>query len=904
MDRGERRVAGTIVTPPAVARLVLRRLAPAARRDEIEGDFRELFVRRAHERGRAYAARRYWKDVLSLAMHGAAGSAPAGDGRDGSSLFTGLVFDARQALRSMRRLPSFFVLASVTLAVGFGALFAAFSVVDRLLLADPPHVENPSALRRIHIERADIRGGRFLWYQNPYAVYHDLRAHVVPSLPLAAYRISRTSLGAGADARVVSVAFADGDYFGILGARAAMGRLLAAQDDPVPSGTPVIVLSDAFWRGVFASDPNVLGRTVKLGARTFTVVGVTPPGFVGDSPEAIDAWAPLHAGAYELPASWTTNRTIVRTLTVLTRLPAGMAASAASEQLAAVYQRTTVGTPEADPTARVVLAPIDPSRTQMGLLTESARIALWLQGVAVLVLLVAIANVVNLQLSRAVYRRREMAVRLALGAGSARILAQLAMEAGIVVGGGALGGIALASLVAAATRQLLAPGSASGIDAGHFTLVVIASSVFATVVCTASAALHVRGERISDRLRTGKGGDGFSRPTLRQGILVGQIAACAVLLVGSGLFVRSMYNLGRLQFGMDHDRVLTVTVPLRNAGYTVAAIESFFERALVDVAALPGVERVSAGQTIPFRPSLSTLVALPGAGTDTFPLTGRDYPTYYSVTPDHFATVGTRILRGRAFTAADRAGTPPVIVVEQALANRLWPGEEAIGKCLVLGGRGQPCREVVGVSASTRRFVRTSEGALRFYVPLAQRLYQSPPAALLVRTAGEPRDMAASIRAALVRIAPDLPFPEMLTLSELAEPEMRPWRLGSTLFAACGIVALFVTMAGVYALLGFIVAQRSREIGVRLALGATPRRTTALIVRQSLTWASLGIAAGLAIAAAVGQFVEPLLFETSARDALVYAVSAATLVLIAAAASAAPAYRAGRVDPSAALQTE
>ena len=905
MDGGRPRGQGTVVTigrgPSRTARLVLRLCAPPARRDEIDGDLLELFHRRATDRGRAYAARRYWVDVFSVAVRRGPRRAEPSDARD-RAVFTGVAFDARQALRAMRRVPSFFVLAAVTLAVGFGALFAAFTVVDRLLLADPPHVEDPHALRRIHIERADIRGGRFLWFQNPYAVYQDLRAHVRPALPLAAYRVSRTSLGVGADARLVSVAFADGHYFALLGARAAIGRVLTPQDDPAPSGTQVIVLSDGFWRGVFASDPDVLGRTVTLGARTFTVIGVAPRGFAGDSPETIDAWAPLHAGAYELPASWTTNRTIVRTLTVLTRLPDGTAPPAAAAEFAAVYQRTTVGTPEADPTARVVLAPIDPSRTQMGALTESARIALWLQGVAVLVLLVAIANVVNLKLSRAVYRRREMAVRLALGAGRARIVSQLAMEAALVVVGGAVGGIALASLVAAATRQLLAPGSATQVHTGHFTLVVFASSLFAILVCTAAASLHLRGERISDRLRTGKGGEGFSRPALRQGILVAQIAVCAVLLVGSGLFVRSMHQLGRLQFGMDHDRVLTVTVPLRNAGYSVPAIEAFFERALAEVAAVPGVEHVSAGQSIPFRPSLSTLVSLPG--TDGFPLGGRDHPTYYAVTPDHFATVGTRILRGRAFTGADRAGAPPVMVVEQALADRLWPGQDPIGKCLVLGGRGQPCRDVVGVAASTRRFVRTADGALRYYIPLAQRINPSPPGALLVRTSGDPAAAAPAIRAALVRVAPDLPFPEMLTLRDLAEPEMRPWRLGSTLFAACGVVALFVTMAGVYALLGFIVAQRSREIGVRLALGATPRGTTALVVRQSLAWASIGIVVGLAAAAAVGPFVQPLLFETSARDTVVYAGAALALVIIAATASAAPAFRAGRVDPSVALQTE
>jgi predicted permease len=363
-----------------------------------------------------------------------------------------------------------------------------------------------------------------------------------------------------------------------------------------------------------------------------------------------------------------------------------------------------------------------------------------------------------------------------------------------------------------------------------------------------------------------------------------------------------MDRLGKLQFGMDHDRVMTIMVPLRNAGYDNAAIESFYERALAELREVPGVERVSAGQSVPFRPSMSALIALPG--TDELPVSGMTYPTYYCVTPDHFATVGGRILRGRAFRDSDRAGAPPVIIVEQALGEKLWPGQDPIGKCLILGGRTQPCREVVGVASNTRRFVRHGDGAMRYYVPLAQRVSQIPPQALLVRTAGDPREYVSALRAALIRIAPDLPFPEMLTLRELAEPETRQWRLGSTLFVACGAVALFVTMAGVYALLGFIVAQRSREIGVRLALGATPARTTLLVVRQSLAWAMLGIVLGLVAAAALGQFVQPLLFETPARDRTVYALAAVSLVAMAVVASAIPARRAGRVDPTVALQTE
>jgi predicted permease len=901
MDGRQSLDQGALMTPPRLARALLRRLAPAERHAEIDIDLAELFELRASTKGRLHATRRYWQDVISFGLR-RRGGADAGEAAgERAAVLSGLAFDARQAVRAVRRMPSFFVLAGATLAIGFSAHFAAFTIVDRLLLAAPAGVERPAALRRIHIERADIRGGRFLWYQNPYAVYQDLR-RLLPSMQLGAYRVSRTSLGAGADARMVSVAFADRDYFGVLGASAAFGRVLTPDDDPAPAGTPVIVLSDGFWRGAFGADPGVLGQTVRLGAKVFTVVGVMPSGFVGDSPEKIDAWAPLHAGAYELSPAWTTNRTVVRTLTALVRVPDGVAASAVAEEIKTVYLRTIQGTPEADPTARVVLAPISASRTQSGALTDSARIALWLQGVAVLVLFVAIANVVNLQLSRAVQRRREMAVRLALGAGRARIVAQLGCEAAIVVGGGALGGVVLTRLTAAAMQQLLAPGSAAAIDTTRFTLLAIASAFVAAVVCTAAAAVHLRRERISERLRHGRGGDGFSRPTFRQGLLVAQVAVSALLLVGAGLFMRSMDRLGRLEFGMDHDRVMTIMVPLRNAGYNNAAIEAFYERALAELRAVPGVERVSAGQSVPFRPSLSALIALPG--TDQLPVSGMTYPTYYSVTPDHFATVGGRILRGRGFLDSDRAGAPPVIVVEQALGDKLWPGQDPIGKCLIIGGRTQPCREVVGVASNTRRFVRHGDGAMRYYVPLAQRLAQIPPQALLVRTTGDPRAYAAALRAALIRVAPDLPFPEMLTLRELAEPETRQWRLGTTLFVACGVVALFVTMAGVYGLLGFIVAQRSREIGVRLALGATPSRTTLLVVRQSLAWAILGIVVGLVAAAALGQFVQPLLFETSARDRVVYAAAGAALVGMAVAASAIPARRAGRVDPTVALQTE
>jgi ABC-type antimicrobial peptide transport system permease subunit len=266
--------------------------------------------------------------------------------------------------------------------------------------------------------------------------------------------------------------------------------------------------------------------------------------------------------------------------------------------------------------------------------------------------------------------------------------------------------------------------------------------------------------------------------------------------------------------------------------------------------------------------------------------------------------MGMRLLRGRGFTDADRSGAPQVIVVESALAKALWPGHDAIGKCIILLAGDRPCREIVGVVSNTRRFVSTANGALRYYVPMGQRVLNLPPQALLVRTTGDPVGMIASVRAALLGVAGNLPYAQIRVLRELAEPETRPWRLGGVLFTLFGAAALFVATAGVYALLSVIVTQRTREIGVRLALGATPARARGMIVRQCLGWVVAGLALGLIVALAVGKFIKPLLFDTSPYDAGVFAATGALLLTVALMASLVPAIRASRVDPTTALKTE
>ena len=813
---------------------------------------------------------------------------------------SGLMFELRQVLHAARRQRAFFAAAALTLGVGFAAHLSAFSLLDRLLLAPPAHVLDAKRVARLHIDRHDPRGGRFLWFQTPYRSYADLRDSAGVFGAMAAYRTATASVGTGRDAGQVAVVFADHHYFPLLGVSARLGRVFSAEDDAPPGGNAVVVLSERYWELAYSGDPTAIGQTMRIGARVYTIIGVAPPGFTGDTPDPVDVWAPLHAGAYEMNPVWASSL-LFRSVSVLVRLAPDASREAAIEQATAAYRRLIDGTPAADQTARVVLSPLEPGLTQHGELTQAARIALWIEGVALLVLLVALANVVNLQMSRAAQRRRELAVRAALGAGRGRLLLQLTLEMMLIASAGAVIGVALTYATATALQQLLMPGSPGVINGQRILVMTLSTFAVSALICVAFASLQVRVEMLSERLKTGRGGDGFSKARLRQGLLVAQVVMSTLLLVGAGLFLRSSDRLGKLQFGHDQGRVLVVTLPLRGAGYENPAIESFYDRALQQIATVPRVERVAAAHTTPFAPSQSSDIVVPGRDRLVFQ---AGYPTFYTVTPGFFETMGMRVLRGRSFTGDDRAGSAPVIIVEEALAAALWPGEEALGRCFSLGTAANPCRTVVGVSSNTRRFVGRADNALRYYVPMAQRVVNAPPQALFVRMAGPAAEGIQAVRSALFEVDGNLPFARIRPLAELAEPEKRPWRLGTTVLLVFGAAALFVATAGVYALLSFIVTQRSREIGVRLALGASPARTVWMVVRQSLGWIGAGLGIGIVTALGAGRFVQPLLFETSPYDAAVFIGTAAVLLFVAMAASLVPAIRASRVDPNITLRAE
>ncbi|HKG92275.1 MAG TPA: ADOP family duplicated permease, partial [Gemmatimonadaceae bacterium] len=721
---------------------------------------------------------------------------------------------------------------------------------------------------------------------------------------------------AGADARQLAAVLATGSYFELLGVRPAMGRLFGEEDDAPPAGAPVAVVSHAFWRRELGADPAALGRELRLDGGAYTLVGVTPPGFTGDELAPADVWLPLHAAmagdTTSAGEAWDRQRG-QRIVHALVRLRPGADSAAAVGRASLAYRRAMAGAPNADSTAQAVFRSLVPGRGADGILRQQGRVALWLQGVASAALLIAVANVTNLLLLRAARRRRETAVRLALGAGRAR-LAGRALAEGLMLA--ALAGAAALAIGAVGGRLLrvtllpdLAADGGGSLDprAAVATLVITLALGLLTGLVPALAR-DASAASLSGDLSGGARNSGGTRQSrLRRGLVVAQVALSAALLVGAGLFVRSLRALRSLDFGMDPERVLVARVDLEPVGLSGPGAEAFYERARERVAALPGVASAAVGLSVPFSPSLALLISVPGL--DAVPgvaENGRGYPTFYAISPGYLATLGTRLVRGRDFTAADRAGAPFVMLVDETIARRFWPGRDAIGKCIRVGTDTAPCREVVGVVESSRRLVAETEPAMRYYIPAAQSPWRNPPRHLFVRVADGRRaeEVIPAVRREVAALAPNLPFVQLRVLQELVENEVRPWRLGSTMFTLFGALALLIASVGLYGALAYAVAQRTREIGIRMAVGARRGDIVRLVLVDGVRAALLGLGVGGVLALAAGRWIAPLLFQTSPRDPLVLGAVAAALTAVAVVASAIPAWRASRVQPTVALRSE
>lgn len=850
---------------------------------------------------------------LEGAREGMLREASGGDRRAGlREWLDGLAHDLRYAALVLWRDRAITAVVVVMLALGIGANAAMFGIVDRLLLQGPAGVREPERTVRFFMT-ADVPGiGEFTTGTFGYATYLALQ----PSRKLAgvaAWSSSENTLGRGDRARTVEVGAATADYFPLLGVAPVRGRTWTREEDDPAGAQALAVLDHGLWRSEFGADDGVLGREIVLGGRPFTVIGVMPEGFTGAGLSRVDVWIPMSVRSTGITQDWPTSWN-AQWLDVIARLAPGVTIEEASAEAAALRRRAYTGDVPFEREATFQLLPLrygDDGRER-----GEARVARWLLGVTATVLLIVCANVANLMLARAVARRREIAVRLALGISRGRLVRLLVLESTLRAAAGGVAAVGVAWLCGDLIRRTLLPEFAwpdSPLDArvlAATALAALASGVLVGLV----PAWQSRGMRLTDALHGGARAGGGRRARLRTTLTVAQAALSVVLLVGAGLFVRSLQHVQSLRHGFDADRVLAVelswpsmaSIPDAERPAIRSAREAQMDAALERVRALPGVEAAAITVGSPFRSRFS--LRLRASGRDSIPRLPGGGPYIAAVSPAFFPTMGTRVLEGRGFGEGDRAGSEPVAVVSRLTAATLWPGRSAVGECLYVGRPGPdslpvPCARVVGVVEDMRRDDLREQPAMQYYVPLGQERGIGGRQ-ILVRPRGNPSAFAPTLRREVLAALPGTLFVDVAPYTRYIDPLVRPWRLGATLFGVFGLLALAVAALGLYSLMAYTVAQRTHELGVRRALGAaTPDLLRLVLVRGVITVAA-GCIVGLGAALLGARFVGDLLFDTSPRDVGVFAVVTGTMLLVAVLASLLPARRAATVDPMVALRAE
>ena len=818
--------------------------------------------------------------------------------------------DVRYAVRGLRARPAFTLAVVLTLGLAIGANVAMFGIVDQLLLRTPPYLRDAHRVHRVYFTSRD--GNADLTEPTTeFPRYLDI-GRFSRSLEATAVLAQRSfAIGVGETAREMPVGIVSASFWEFFDAAPIVGRFFTARDDAIPTGAPVVVLSYALWQLEYGGSPNVIGQTVQIGPGVCTIIGVAPPGFVGIPDEGAPV-AYIPATLYGYAVSSGRGRVDYHTsynwgwLSVVVRRKPGISIDAASADLTNAYRLSW----EAQRTISRSLKPLEiaqPRASAGPVVLERgpnaspvARIAVWITGVATIVLLIACANVANLLLARALFRRREIALRMALGAGRARLVAQLLTESLVLGTLGGAAGIAAAQWGGAILRSLfLSESRAADVVRDVRTLAFAGASALVVGLLTGLVpALQAGRQALAPTLKAGVREGTYQRSRTRTVLLILQGALSVVLLVGAGLFVRSLYNVRSLRLGYDVDPVLYIHPNPRGARLSPRETADLARRLAEEAESMPDVASAARGISVPFWSTESTGFFVPGV--DSVQQLGRF--TTQMASAHYFETVGTRILRGRGITDADRADAPLVAVVSEGMANAVWPGKDAIGQCLMLDSRSAPCRTVVGIAENIRQSSLTKAETLQFYLAIEQ--LRPEEAILFVRVRGNAADHAESVRRRLQPMMPGAGYLNVMPMRDILDPRERSWQLGATMFVVFGGLALVLAAIGLYSVIAYAVAQRTQEIGVRIALGAGAADVVRLVLGEGVRFAVIGIALGSGVALWASRWVGPLLFSVSAKDPAVYGLVAFVLLAAAVVASALPAAKASRVDPNVALRAE
>jgi len=814
--------------------------------------------------------------------------------------------DLRFAVRTLVKTPGFTCVAVLTLALGIGANTAIFSAVNAVLLKPLPY---PGSDRLVQVMFTGFRGMRF---GVSFPELHDLRALWQDFTGVAAVRTQRHNLTGAGDPRDVQAAAVTANLLDVLQLRPEIGHSFA----PAEERTPLALLSHGLWVTSFGRDPGILGRSISLDGRSFTVVGVMPAGFQFPN-EDVQVWTPMGEFLSQNPQVETDRG--VRFLNAVARLAPGVSMERVvgdvkllAARLSASDSGSSGGGRQLSVTGQASLgggapAPSGGGRSMLDtgfdvtLLRDVAigdvrRPLLILLGAVGVVLLIACANGANLLLARATARRREMAVRRALGAGRGRLVRHLLTESTL---------LALAAGVVALWPHALPRTTEIGLD-GHVLGFSLGLAVVTGVAFGLLPAWRASAPGIEQSLREDAPGATGGRRRLQGTLVVGEVTLALVLLVGAGLLVRSFIRLSNVNPGFDTRDVLAARIRLTPARYPAGAQQTlFFENMLATLQAHPGVQSVTLASTLPLSGNMFMITFDPRTVRPDYPEPVMILRSSH-ISPDYFTTFRIPIRRGRGFTVRDRAGAPPVALINRATADQLWPGQDPIGRQLTIGGprRAAGPMTVVGVIDNLRSTSLDATPQPEIYWPALQQSGMPEMWLALRGSNGRPLQLVGAIRDAVHRADPEQSIGDIVSLEQLIGRQTAARRFNTTLLTIFALLAVGLALVGIYGVTAYTVTQRTRELGIRMALGARGVDVVGLLMRESLRRVAVGVGLGLLVALGVTRALSAMLYEVAPRDAVTFAATALLLVVVALVATWVPARRATKVDPLVALRYE
>jgi putative ABC transport system permease protein len=809
---------------------------------------------------------------------------------------------AVSAWRTAGRSPTFAAGVVLTLGLGIGANATMYGVVDRLLLQPPDHVQDPDRVVRIFQQRPSPFSGELVTGGPTYPDYADQRAHAGLAAVAAYTSVQERTVGAGEEASRAQVALASAELFPLLGVVPTLGRFYTEEEGA--EGAPLTaVLGAQYWRSAYGANPGVIGRRLMVAGHLFTIIGVAPHGFTGVDLQRVDIWLPLEA----THVAWNRDGGCLDTrncwwMYAVARLSEDVSVGAAEAEATRLHlngRRAMIDEGRYSDQARIVLGPLIAARGPNA--SEETPVVRWLVGVSAIVLLIACANVANLLMARGTERRREIGVRLALGASRGRMVGQVIIETLLLSLAGGLLALGIARWGGELVRTTLLPGVyfPSSALTGRLLLFTLLAALLAGVLAGIPPALQGRRTGVFGALGQGGRGSSQRRSPLRSSLTVTQAALSVMLLVGSGLFVMSLHELRGRDLGLEVEGLLMGTLEYTDPALDEEGQTALYEEALRQVSSLPGV--ASAAVTgVPFQWAFATDLEVPGL--DSLPRLSGGGPYYYPVSPGYLETLGLAITQGRALDASDGGPGDRVAVVSETMARTLWPNEDALGRCIQVGGEEEPCTTVVGVAEDAARGFLEDSPYMAYYVPSSQ--LDTPHRAIYVRVAARSGELRLELARLLRSFSADVRYAHVRSIEEMLDPQARAWKLGATMFTVFGLLALALAAVGLYGVLAFDVAQRTRELGIRSALGAHTGRLLRSVLYHGGRLGVLGVALGLGSAYVAAPFVRELLFEVSPRDPRVFVAVALVLMGVTAAASLLPGVRATRVDPIEALRTD